>query len=166
MDPFKSKNPFGEMGNINHNPLSAEYLDQIKEMMEQYNSVLNEEFWNNIQGISNRGRKKMEGFPIELWESDEELFIQAYIPGVKDTRRIKVSFLSDKKLKIKATQKSEQPTTAKRQLASDFTDSHIERYVKLPYEVETDNYSIHTEAGIVTLIFNKIHRGVKVPFDF
>lgn len=166
MDPFKSRNPFENMGEMNQNPFSSSYLDQVKEMMEQYNSVLNEEFWDNVHGMGNQKKKrKMRSFPIEMWESDDELFVLAHIPGVKETRQVKTSFLSEKKVKVKAKLLSDQPPTAKRQLATELSDL-FERDVTLPYTVESDNYSIHVDEGITTIIFGKVDSFVNVPFDF
>lgn len=167
MDPFKGKNPFENMGNMNQNPFSSDYLDQVKEMMDQYNSVLNEDFWTNMNGMGNpKKRKKMSGFPVEMWESDDQLFVLAYIPGVRETRQVKTSFISEKKINIKSKLLSEQPPTAKRQLATEMSDSFTERDVILPYEVESDNYSINVEKGITTLIFSKVDSNENVPFDF
>lgn len=164
MDPFMGKNPFSNMGMMNQHPFASDYLDQVQEAMEQYNSVFNDEFWSNVDNVGNQNRaRKMTSFPIEMWESDKELFVLAHIPRVKETRQVKISFLSKKRIKIKAKLLSDQPETSKRQLVSELSDPSIERDVTLPYAVKSDSYSTFVDEGVTTLIFEKME---PVPFDF
>jgi HSP20 family molecular chaperone IbpA len=168
MDPFKNKSLFGNMGQMNQHPFSTEHLNQIKEMVEQYNSVLNEEFWSSINGMGNqKGSKKWSTFPIDMWESDDELFVLAYIPGIKETNQVKTSFMTERKIRIKGQVAFSQPPSTTRQLASELPNNILQRDLTLPYPVESDNYSVHLEEGVTTLILKKSDTTeINVPFDF
>ncbi|MFZ3579866.1 Hsp20/alpha crystallin family protein [Virgibacillus sp. DJP39] len=166
MDPFQGNNPFGNLGKMNAQQFPTDYLEQVKDAMEQYNSVFNQEFWNNINGIgANKRHNKRQHFPIEIWESDKELFVLAYIPGIKETRQVKAAFLSEEKMKIKAKLESEQPLTAIRKLDTELSKVLVERDIILPYPVKSDNYTVHVDQGVTTLIFEKINPFENTPFD-
>lgn len=57
LDPFNGKNPFEHTGPMSQNPFSTDYLEQIKEMIDQYNAVLTDDFWRSIHGLKNQQRK-------------------------------------------------------------------------------------------------------------
>jgi hypothetical protein len=56
---------------------SLEQLQEIKNSLKEYRSVINEEFWGHVHGLT---QKKITILPTELWESQQHIYLLIAAP--------------------------------------------------------------------------------------
>ncbi|QDP39773.1 hypothetical protein [Radiobacillus deserti] len=167
MDPFNFQKMFRNMQPTH--TFSPDYLKDIKWMVDQYKQVLDDDFWNSIHGMGRQKKQVYNSIPLETWENDTYLFLSAFVPGLVDVNHVKLSFLSDKRVLIKAKPNRPQPATSTKMIESDFHDGILEREMDFPYPVHKDNYHVTVDNSIATFIFRKREANKKeesIPVDF
>jgi HSP20 family molecular chaperone IbpA len=164
--PFNNDHPFSN--HQGHYP--KDYMKQIKGMMNKYNQLIDDDFWetiNNLQSISHKkGSSTSNHIPIEIWETDEMYYLLLYLPGLKNKEDIRLLFEDDETLFIRAKIPSLQPIRRSTKLHSDFPNEVLERKVDFPEMVSTRSYSISYNDGIVSISLNKEKEDIDIPFDF
>lgn len=165
MDFFKQKDgfPFNAMPQPEFTP---ERIHELKKMVKQYHSVLNDDFWSDIHGLGTSKRKSEPMIPIELWESDQNVCLSIIAPGLSDLNQAKVFFHNDQLLTLKIKIHSIKPTSGNQLIYSDLPQQAYEREIFLQKSVKTANYSKNYENGILTYTFKKSDDELNIPFDF
>jgi HSP20 family molecular chaperone IbpA len=170
---FKHNDPFTP---INNHPFShhqehypKDYLKQIKGMMDKYNQYMDGHFWqtiNNLQSVSKLKEESMNHIPIEIWETDEQYYLLAYLPGLKKKEDIRLLFEDNETLLLRAKISSLQPAVRSTKLHSEFPNQVLKRKVTFPESVSTKSYSISYNEGIVSVTLQKKEENLDIPFDF
>ncbi|QOR67404.1 hypothetical protein IM538_04485 [Cytobacillus suaedae] len=166
MDFFNRKDggyPFYSMPQPEFTP---ENMHDLKKKIRQYQSVLNEEFWGDIQGLGTRKRNKIQIIPIEIWESDENVFLLVAAPGLSTINHAKIIFQNDQILTLKIKTHSMKPAGAHTILDTEFPQHSYEREIFLKVSVITSDYSSSYEDGVLTYVFRKVKDTLDIPFDF
>ncbi|MBM7663475.1 HSP20 family molecular chaperone IbpA [Bacillus mesophilus] len=165
MEFFKGKEgfPFSAMSKSHFNP---EELYEIKNMVKQYHSILNEDFWADIHGVKAKKKKRDPIIPIEIWENDKYVYLSIIYPGLPDIKYARIHFQNDQIVKVKIKNHSLKPEGAVTLLSSDLPQNTYEREIFLGKSVITSDYSSSYEDGVLTYTFIKIKDEIEIPFDF
>ncbi|UFU00550.1 hypothetical protein KO561_06300 [Radiobacillus kanasensis] len=167
MDPFNFHKMFQGM-NPNHS-FSPDYLKDIRGMVDEYKQVLDEDFWNSVNGMGRRKKTFYNQLPIEIWDNETNLFLLVFVPGLTDANDVKLTFLSESRILLKANVKRPQPPTSTKLVESDFNDEVLQRELDFPYPIHKDNYHVYVEESMATFIFKKSKKRNKeesIPIDF
>jgi|GEM_PF-5303081 len=147
---------------------STEYLNEINEMVNNLNKVMNnQDFWQGIQTFhpqTSAKRRHTFSIPIEMFETDKEIIILAFVPGVKkkeiniffeNNRLVVLDFYIAKKLIPRASL-----------LYSEIPKNKVKRKIRLPQAVETGRFTTNYENGILTIsLFKQKYEDVN-EYDF
>ncbi|MBB6454012.1 HSP20 family molecular chaperone IbpA [Salirhabdus euzebyi] len=164
-DFFNKKNgfPFNAIPETQFNP---EHIHDLKQMIKQYHSVLNDDFWGDIHGLRTSKRKGIEIIPIEIWEDEENLYLIIVAPGLQNKSHAKIYFHNDQALTLKIKTHSLKPVQSTQLITSDLPQNYYEREIFLKKSVLTSSYSSSYEKGVLTYTFNKVNDELEIPFDF
>ncbi|WP_170287612.1 hypothetical protein [Aquibacillus halophilus] len=165
MDFFKQKDgfPFNGMPQPEYSP---EKIYEMKKMVKQYQSVLNDDFWGDIHGLGTNKKKKVQMIPYEIWENDQNYYLSVICPGLQDRNHAKIFFHNDQVLTLKIKHHSIKPIGAVALVSSDLPQKPYEREIFLQKSVVTSDYSSTYENGILTYTFKKVNDEFEIPFDF
>ncbi|RSK27534.1 hypothetical protein EJF36_11960 [Bacillus sp. HMF5848] len=167
MDFFNQKNgfPFNMMPQQQFNP---EQLHSIKQMVKQYNTIINDEFWGDVHGLAAaKNTRETPNVPIEIWENDKYLFVTVIIPNLTDLKHVKIFFKNNQRFTLKIKMPSYKPEGAVTLLASNCPQRVFEKEVSLKKPVNTSDYSYSYEGGILLYTFQKAaNETLDIPFDF
>lgn len=136
------------------NQFTPEHLHHIKQMVKQYNSLLNEDFWQNIYGLSKQ--HTLQVLPIEIWESNDSLFLSIVAPGLSDMNEAALEFHSDQEVTLTVKANSLKPVNADQLLKSELPQQTYKREIFLPKRVDPFDYSSSYERGVITYVFIKV----------
>lgn len=157
MNPFDFFNNNQSFPFKMHPQFSPEYLQDIRQMVKQYQAMFNEDFWKNISNLNQNG--EIQRLPIEIWENDDFIFLMVIAPGLNDLDETDVYFQSDQLLTLFIKSHTVKPETATVLLKSELPKGNYEREIYLPKPVKTMDYSVSQENGILTYIFKKTIEG-------
>jgi HSP20 family molecular chaperone IbpA len=165
------KDPFSSFPMDSH--FTQQYLTDMKGMMKQLNQSLNEGFWENLRNITapaaHLNSTNQPPFPIEIWETDDQYYLLAGIPGLKSVRDIRVSFIDSKTVLIRAKPPMLVPAQHAVNLHSDFQKTApFERKINLPGPVRKKSYTSSYNQGVFTMQFSK-RRNIEyydAPIDY
>ncbi|WP_456275194.1 Hsp20/alpha crystallin family protein [Bacillus sp. AK128] len=165
MDFFKGKDgfPFNAIPESQFNP---EDLYDLKKMVKQYHSMLNEDFWSDIHGMRVKKNKREPVIPIEVWENDKFVYLSVICPGLPDIKYARIQFQNDQDLKLILKSHSIKPEGATTLLSSELPQNNFEREIHLKKSVVTTDYSSSFEDGVLSFTFIKIKDEIEIPFDF
>ncbi|MCI3919244.1 Hsp20 family protein [Paenibacillus sp. TRM 82003] len=147
-------------------------IQEVKKMMENYRHLLNDEFWTQVRGFH---RNKTPVLPIEIWESEQHLYLSAAAPGLKRINHADISFEDDRTLRLKLKSHSMKPPGAAALLRTELPAEAYEREIQLPRAVDATNYTTSYEGGVLCFTFLKKkekrskggqRKPVVVPLDF
>jgi HSP20 family molecular chaperone IbpA len=154
------KFPFGNQ------QFSSESINKIKEMANQMNSLLNDDFLENIYGRTrSRHRNNRNNVPIEIWENNEELFLLLVLPGLETKNSYKIHFKSEEELVFQAKTEALQPPSGKMLMTSELPHHGVKSHITLPSPVKTENFTSYYENGVLTFVFKK-HDKSFISVDF
>lgn len=178
MDFFNQKKDSGFPFNQAGTHFSPEYLNQIKTMVKQYNSVMTDDFWGDLNGLTGgyKKEKAIQMLPIEIWENKDSLYLSMIVPGLEGLKDAKLFFENDQVVILKINSPSYKPAGAEILLRSETPQQMYERQIKLGKPVKTTDYSSSYQGGILTYTFAKIQGSwndqvnsqneLEIPFDF
>lgn len=174
-----SGGPSGAQGAVP--PMGSPYsMLQLQEMMERLNHFLSNDlmrYMYNLQAhnpnfttMPSRDTPKpaevTKQMPIQLWETEQHMYVLASIPGQKSSDDVKVTFVSDRLLRLRAKGPTSRPERNSRIVATEFPRGIIERDVELPHAVKTKTYSAQYSDGLYTLTLHKLDEDVEISiFD-
>src|SRR5699024_11985365 len=96
--------PSGDFADFFQNQFTPEHLHHIKQMVKQYHSLLNEDFWKNIYGLSKQHTLQM--LHIEIWESKNSLFLSIIFSGLANMNEATLDFHSEQVVTITVKENS------------------------------------------------------------
>ena len=167
MDFFNQSQKNGFPFNAMPTPqFSPEKLKEFKKMIKQYHSILNDDFWGNIQGVGTKKEKNIEILPIEIWEDAENIYLSVVCPGLQEINHAKIFFHNDQVLTLKIKRHSIQPKDTVTLILSDLPQLSYEREIFLQKSVVTSDYCSSYEDSVLTYTFKKAKDELKIPFDF
>lgn len=150
-----------------HNPFSQEHLEAIKGMVEQYNQVLTDDFWQNIYGLNvNRNHRSLNFIPVDIWETVDQFYVIAAIPGIRDTSNIKISFPESQKVMIKCKFSSFRPRKSSSPITKELPKDMLQREIRLPYPVKTRSHTSSYHNGVLKLVLTKDDPDLDIPLEF
>lgn len=145
---------------------NPEQIHEYKKMVKHYHSFLNDDFWGDIHGLGTSKKKNVQLIPIEVWESEEHLYLSIISPGLPDLNHAKIIFHNDQALTLKIKTRSTRPIGAVTLLSSELPQHSYEREIFLQKSVITSDYSSSYEGGVLTYTFKKADDELEIPFDF
>lgn len=151
--------PSGDFGDFFQNQFTPEHLHHIKQMMKQYHSLLNEDFWKNIYGLSKQ--HTLQVLPIEIWESKESLFLSIIVPGLANMNEATLDFHSEQEVTITVKANSIKPVNAEQLLKSELPQQTYQREILLPKRVDPFDYTSSYERGVITYVLIKTKNEMK-----
>ncbi|WP_078544548.1 Hsp20 family protein [Litchfieldia alkalitelluris] len=165
MDFFNKKDgfPFNAMPQSEINPKS---ILEMKKMVKQYHSLLNDDFWGDIHGLRTSKKKQTQMIPVEIWEDVKHIYLCIVAPGLPSMKYAKIHFNTDQILTLKVKSHSLKPSQAVTLLSSDLPQQYYEREIPLPKSVKMSNYTSSYEDGVLTYTFIKEDNELEIPFDF
>lgn len=154
-------------------------MGQINGMIARLQSLLNHDFMRSMYNLqannysnarysatSTEQNTSKTVFPIQLWETEQHLYVLASIPGLKSSNEIKVQFPTDDKVLIRTKMPTHRPAQKSHLLHSEFLSGALEREVSLSQPVSTKSYSASYVNGLYTLTLHKQERDIDIPiFD-
>lgn len=162
MDPFGGKNPFGSF----ERGFSEEYFEDIRKMVDRYTNILNDDFWNSVNGMERKIKEQsFSRIPIEIWESDDQLFILAFVPSISKTKQVKAIINAPDQMTIEANLSPLQPPNATNRLFSELTHQKMTRQIQLPCEVDQNNHQVYVEKGLAIFSLNKDENQLDISFN-
>lgn len=144
-------------------------MGQLNTMMERLGNFLNNDLMRNMQNLqahapnftntrpaqtSNQTRQS-NSIPIQLWENDQQIYVLASLPGLKNSDDVKITFLDEKRIRIRAKSPVYRPEKNSKMVQSEFPKATIEREVELPQPVSTKSYSSTFKDGLYSLTLQK-----------
>lgn len=142
-------------------------MGQLNAMMQRLQHFLNNDLMRNMYNLQAQvptyananpvpAQNKGESIPIQIWENDRNIYVLASLPGVKNSDDVKVTFLDDKKIRLRTKAPSYRPERNSRIVQSDFPKQALERLIELPQAVSPKTYSASFKEGLYTLTLNKL----------
>src|SRR5699024_7458141 len=130
------------------NQFTPEHLHHIKQMVKQYHSLLNEDFWKNIYGLSKQHTLQM--LPIEIWESKDSLFLSIIVPGLVNMNEPTFVLHIEHEVTITLKPNTIKPKNTEKLYKSKLTQQTYQREVLLPKRVNLFHYTSSYERGVIT----------------
>lgn len=156
--------------NMHNHKQSLQHLQEIKNMMKEYRTVIDEEFWGGVNGLR---KQKPIGLPVELWESKKHVYLLILAPGLKSIKQAKIEFKSSKLLEFKVESHSIKPEKDLLLVYSELPVDKYEREIQLSSPIIIGKYSSSFENGIITYTFFKDKsehtaqtKQINIPFNF
>ena len=110
-------------------------------------------------------RRASSGFgnlPLDMYETDDELVIEAMLPGFTEDE-IEVTE-ENGAFSIRARHEEEREESGAAWFVKERREQHFERTIPLPVEVESDKAKAVLEKGVLRVTFPKVHTG-KSPIN-
>jgi HSP20 family molecular chaperone IbpA len=156
--------------NAAHASPFPDQFQHLNAMMQRLNGFLNNDLLRHMYNLNNPNpapqpppnaahmsqQIRRGTIPVQLWETDKQIYLIASLPGIKNSQDIKVTLKDELTVKIRAKMPSFQPEQSSRIIESEFPKSNMEREIKLPSPVSTKSYSSQYEDGVLTLILTKL----------
>lgn len=137
---------------------SQENMVQFKKMINQFNTVFNDDFWESVSRVNKLVKGKPGGsIPVEIWEDRDWLYIVALVAGIKDTQSIKIRFKDDSTLILKVKYPLLKPVEDSFMVETEIPGFE-EREINLPQPVKSSDYELDLNEGILTLSLAKQSR--------
>lgn len=177
MEPNRGEGPLGGQASA---PMMPNFnFGQLNSMMERLNVFLNNDLMkhmynlqSNVPNFSNtqhadpdQRAQQNRGVPIQIWENNQQIYVLASIPGLKNSDDVKVIFLSDTHVRLRAKPSTNRPERSSRMVQSDFPKTFFERDIELPQAVSTAKYSTNYKDGLYTLTLHKLEEEYEIPFE-
>ncbi len=135
--------------------LSQENMVQFKKMINQFNQVFNDDFWESVTRVNQLVKGKPGGsIPVEIWENRNHLYVVALIAGIKEKHHIKIRFKDDSALVLKVKYPLLKPVEDSFMVQTEVSGFE-EREISLPQPVESNGYELDLSEGILTLTLKK-----------
>ncbi|MGE5604223.1 MAG: Hsp20/alpha crystallin family protein [Bacteroidota bacterium] len=137
---------------------SQENMVQVKKMINQFNEVFNDDFWESIARVNQLVKGKPGGsIPVEIWENRNHFYVVALIAGIKEKHNIKIRFKDDRTLVLKVKYPLLKPVEDSFMVQTEVSGFE-EREVSLPQPVNSNDYDLDLSEGILTITLNKQSR--------
>jgi len=134
---------------------SQDNMVQFKKMVNQFNEVFNDDFWESVSRVNQLVKGKPGGsIPVEIWENKDYLYIVALVAGIKDKQSIKIRFKDDSTLILKVKYPLLKPIEDSFMVQTEISGFE-EREIGLPQSVENSDYELDLSEGILTLTLTK-----------
>ena len=146
-----NKDMFGPLSLL----FSQENMVQFKKMVNQFNEVFNDDFWESVSRVNQLVKGKPGGsIPVEIWENRKHLYVVALIAGIKEKNNLKIRFKEDSALVLKVKYPLLKPVEDSFMVQTE-VPGFEEREVSLPQPVNTNDYKLDLNDGVLTLTLNK-----------
>lgn len=139
--------------------LSQENMVQFQKMVNQFNTVFNDDFWESVSRLNRliKGKPGGGGIPIEIWENRDYLYVVALVAGIKDKQNIKIRFRDNSTLILKVKYPLLKPVEDGFMVETE-VPGFEEREINLPQPVQSSDYELDLNEGILTLSLAKQSR--------
>ncbi len=162
-------------------PLTPNFnMGQLNAMMQRLSSFLNNDLMRNMYNLqanaptfsntrppqTSNQMKQNHSIPIQLWENNQQIYVLASLSGLKSSEDVKVTFLDDNRIRIRAKAPIYRPEKNSRVVKSEFPRNVIEREIELPHPVSPKSYSANFKDGLYTLTLHKLEDDYEISiFD-
>lgn len=136
---------------------SPETMVQFKKMVNQFNDVFNDDFWENIARVNQFVKGRPGGsIPVEIWEDKQNFYIIVLLAGVKNKQNVKIRFKDERSLILKVKYPLLKPNEDCFMVSTEISGFE-EREVDLPQPVVNNSYELDLNEGVLTLTLNKLN---------
>lgn len=136
---------------------SPETMVQFKKMVNQFNDVFNDDFWENIARVNQFVKGRPGGsIPVEIWEDKQNFYIIFLLAGVKNKQNVKIRFKDERSLILKVKYPLLKPNEDCFMVSTEISGFE-EREVDLPQPVANNSYDLDLNEGVLTLTLNKLN---------
>lgn len=129
--------------------LHLEPFRDFVSLREAMNSLLEDSFVRPLATGNMVGRS----IPVDIWQTENELFVRASVPGVRP-EELSISVLNGV-LSLKGEHKPEALQEGARYLRQEISYGAWERSFELPFSVQADKADAHFEHGVLTITLPK-----------
>lgn len=137
---------------------SQENMLQFKRVVNQFNDVFNDEFWESITRVNQLMKGKTRGnIPFEIWENQTHVYVVVLTAGIKDKQNIRIKFKDSSVLVLKVKYPLLKPVEDSFLVETEISRFE-EREINLPQSVESNDYELELNEGILVLTLNKQHQ--------
>lgn len=143
---------------------SPESILQLKKVVNQFNEVFNDDFWESVARVNQLVKGKSRGtIPVEIWEDKTNFYITALVAGIKDKENIKIRFKDNSTLILKVKYPLLKPVED-----CFLVQTEIPRFEEkefgLTQPVESEDYELDLNEGVLTLTLQKRSRNEDLAF--
>lgn len=134
---------------------SQENMLQVKRMLNQFNEVFNDDFWESVARVNQLVKGKPSvSIPVEIWENKNHFYIVALVAGVKDKRNLKIHLKDDSTLVLKVKYSLLKPVEDCFMVQTEVS-GFDQREIALPSPVASNGYEMDLKEGILTITLEK-----------
>ena len=134
---------------------SPETMFQFKKMVNQFNDVFNDDFWESVARVNQFVKGRPSGsIPVEIWEDQRKFYIIVLLAGVKNKQNIKIRFKDHNTLILKVKYPLLKPNEDCFMVSTEISGFE-EREVDLPQPIENNSYELDLNEGVLTLTLIK-----------
>jgi HSP20 family molecular chaperone IbpA len=134
-------------------------LTNMNQLLTEMDNLLNHNlntYLNQQSYATQMPASSTSNIPLQLWESDESIYLLASLPGIKSIKEIQVKIEDPQTVVIKGRIGSLKPEPTCRILHSEIAMlQELERKIQLPSPVATKSFTTNFADGILTIKFNK-----------
>ncbi len=135
--------------------LSQENMLQFKRIVNQFNDVFNDDFWESVSRVNQFVKGKPGGnIPVEIWENKNHFYVMALVAGIKDKQNIKIKFKDNNTIILKAKYPLLKPVEDSYMVQTEVS-RFDEREISLAQPVDSNSYELELNEGVITLILDK-----------
>lgn len=166
MDFFNNKNGISFQEALSQPHIHPESLHGIKKMVKEYQTILNDDFWGDINGLRTNKRKNESILPVEIWEDEKNIYLLVVTPGLQDLQHAQISFQNDQECILKIKSNSLMPKNDVTLVSTELPQQYYEREIFIGKSVNTLDYSSSYEDGLLTYKLQKAKNTIDIPIDF
>lgn len=134
---------------------SPESMLQLKKVVNQFNDVFNDDFWESVTRVNQLVKGKSGGsIPVEIWENNKHYYIVVLLAGIHDKHNIKIRFKDNNTLILKVRYPLLKPVEDCLMVQSEISRFE-EREISLAQPVESNDYELDLNEGVLTITLNK-----------
>lgn len=134
---------------------SQETMLQFKKMVNQFNDVFNDDFWESVARVNQFIKGRPRGsIPVEIWENKKHFYVLALLAGVKNKQNVKIRFKDNNTMILKVKNPLLKPNEDCFMVLTEISGFE-EREIGLPQPVEQDSYELDLNEGVLILTLNK-----------
>lgn len=148
--------------------LSPDNMFQLKKMVNQFNDVFNDDFWESVARVNQLMKGKSgvtsPSIPVEIWENKKHFYIVALVAGIKDKQSVKIRFKDAATLILKVKYPLLKPVEDSFMVQTEVSRFE-EREIGLAQPVENGDYEMDLSDGVLTITLNKRSRNQDLMFE-
>lgn len=134
--------------------LYSDILNDEFDVIRHIKSIINDMFNNHETTLCNYSISKETSIPINIYEDDDNIYVEASIPGV-DPNSIDIT-VQDNILKISGEKSKSVSKKSEKYHRQEHYYGKFSRHISIPDKIDTDNINAIYKNGILVIILPKL----------